>query len=129
MIGIKVKKQNAESIRTYLKVHKLMDKQHKVIRRNDFIYFPVRAGIDDSAIVKTMLAQASKVDMDFPLSSDRISYRSELLKEASTKAYQSMVKSYDVIGDTAIVEGDAKTAKKLAKAIMRVNKNVVRVLR
>ncbi|MDE1822950.1 MAG: tRNA (guanine-N1)-methyltransferase [Candidatus Micrarchaeota archaeon] len=59
---------------------------------------------------------------------DRVSYRDELRKEFG-RDYDSITKSYDVLGNIAITEGDRKTALKKAKAIFRVNKNVKTVVR
>jgi tRNA (guanine37-N1)-methyltransferase len=60
---------------------------------------------------------------------EKRSYREELMKGVGKKAYDSVTKSYDVLGDIAIVDGSAKDAKKIGKAVMAVNSNIKTVVR
>ena len=128
MICIRANKKNAEATRAYLNVHKLMDKQHKVVRRNSFIYFPV-SRIDDKAMQELAALGAKRSKMQFTRSSVRKEYRQTLLREIGYSEYDKITKSYDLIGDTAIIDESGKNARKLAQVIMSVNKNVKRVIR
>ncbi len=128
MIGIRSRKKDAEATRAYLKAHKLMDNQHIVVRGSSFIYFPVTR-IDDKALRRLKELGATKVEMQFKASEKRSGYREALLKELGKPDYDNTIKSYDLVGDTAIVDADRKSAVKLAKAIMSVNRNVKRVIR
>ncbi len=51
-----------------------------------------------------------------------------LLKELGKKGYDDAIKSYDLIGDTAVIDAEPRIARKIAKVIVRINKNVKRVV-
>ncbi len=128
MIGIMTKAQSAEATRAYLKAHKLMDKQHNVVRRNSFIYFPV-IGIDEKERKELLKLGAVPAKMHFKRSTVHKDYRKLLMTKLGKENYDKATKSYDQIGDTAVVDADPATARKIAKVIMSVNKNVQRVVR
>lgn len=128
MIGIRAEKKDAEATRAYLKAHKLIDKQHKVVGRSLFIYFPV-TDIDDKAERELERLGARRVEMRFGKAESKKSYRQSLLRELGSVSYNRITKSYDIIGDTAVVNAGRDSAKKLAKVIMEINGNVKRVVR
>lgn len=59
---------------------------------------------------------------------ERASYRDEL-RRAFGSRYEEITKSYDVLGNIAIVEGTRADARKKARIIMGINRNVRTVVR
>lgn len=57
------------------------------------------------------------------------SYRETLRGLLGEKRYAEATKSYDILGNIAIIDAKGATAKKIAKAVMATNKNVETVLR
>lgn len=105
-----------------------MAKQYDVYRSHSFIYFPV-IGVDVKER-KELARMGAGVEQGVRFDGrERSAYREMLLKEAGSKAYKSMTKSYDLLGNIAIVDGSASEARTLAKAVMAVNKNVRTVVR
>ncbi|MDE1851261.1 MAG: hypothetical protein KGH69_01050 [Candidatus Micrarchaeota archaeon] len=59
---------------------------------------------------------------------EKVSYREEL-KRAFGSRYDDITKSYDILGNIAIVEGTRTDARKKARIIMGINRNVRTVVR
>ncbi len=127
MAGIRVEKKNAEAVRAYLKAHKLMDKQHCVLSRNSFIYFPMlRPGAGEMAHLKKLGAEPT--DAAFMRQKMPRGYRDALLKELGMRGYEKAVKSYDLVGDTAIIDARHGLAMKIAKALSVSDRRIKRVI-
>ncbi len=127
MLGVRVRKAGAEKIKKYLARQKLMDINYRLISSNEFIYFPI-SNPDSRNRRFLSIQKAEIVDMKFDKTSVQPSYR-ERLRKALGKGYDDTVKSYDVIGDMALIDANnAVTARKTAKVIMGLNKNVKTVL-
>ncbi len=128
MLGLKVKKDNAEKVRKYLTGHKLMVINYRVFSSDEFIYFPISAG---AKMGKDVIGRfgAEIVDARFEKTEQQPKYK-EMLKSSLGKQYSEAARGYDVIGDIALIEGTGSTAatRKMAKAIMEVNRNVRTVL-
>lgn len=58
-----------------------------------------------------------------------MSYRELLLAEVGRKRYSEITKSYDLLGNIAIIDADRELAKKIAAIIIKTHKNVETVLR
>jgi tRNA (guanine37-N1)-methyltransferase len=129
MLGIKVLKENAESLKVYLKSKKLLDRRYRVFARNKFIYFPIIAanGKKELQILKKRF-KAEEADAEFQESGEKTEYRQALLDEIGQKNYEAIAKGYDVFGNIAVISADKKVAKKVAKIVMDINKNVKTVL-
>ncbi len=127
MIGIRVVKKNAEATSAYLKAHKLMDKQHLVFGRREFIYFPIISPGPDARKALKRLG-AIEVNERFRKRELGGDYRALLLNELGKKEYENAVKSYDLIGDTAVIDAEPRLAKRIAKVIAGINRNVKRVV-
>ncbi len=121
-----MRKSGAEKIKLYLARQKLMDINYRLVSSNEFIYFPIRS---PSPAQRRFLERNAKiVDAEFERNSGSQNYR-DALRKALGDDYDSAVKSYDVIGSIALIEdAEIKTARKIAKAIMAINRNVKTVL-
>ena len=127
MLGIRVPKRDAEAAAVYLKAHKLMDIQHEVFGRREFIYFPVsRLGRKAAQAMKAMGAE--RVNEVFVARPAQKNYRAALLGELGKTEYDNAVKSYDLIGDTAVIDAGPRIAKRMASVIAGINRNVRRVV-
>lgn len=56
-------------------------------------------------------------------------YRKELLRELGSKVYGEATKGYDILGNIAVIDAKGATAKKIAKVVMGINRNVKTVVR
>lgn len=52
-----------------------------------------------------------------------------LLDEFGKKEYERMTKSFEMLGDIAIIDAERKTARKFAEIVMKAHKNIETVLR
>ncbi len=119
MLGLKVKKENAEKIRQALKQRQLIDFSYKIFEKGRFIYIP---------IVEERASEAEKFGELVNESFERQKReRKKSLDELLGKELENEPKAYDVLGDIAIIN-ETKHAKELAKAIMEVNKRVKTVI-
>ena len=128
MIGIKVSKVNAEKVRKYLTKHTLLDNKHKVMSRNSFIYFPVRNMNKDTFIFLQSKLGGKVVRVTFDTQNDMKSYKM-MLKKALGDNYENAPRGFECIGNIAIIDANAKIAKKIGSVIMEVNKNITTVIR
>ncbi|MHB1829812.1 MAG: class I SAM-dependent methyltransferase [Candidatus Micrarchaeaceae archaeon] len=128
MLGLKASKGDAERVRKYLARHKLMDNNYRLISDDEFIYFPIsRGGIKR---VKGLLKgrDMALADKAFARAGSAKNYR-ELLAEKLGAGYDKATKSYDIIGDIAIIDAeDMAVAKVMAAILMGINRNVSTVL-
>lgn len=63
------------------------------------------------------------------MSNTDVPYRERLLREFGEKEYKGLTKSFDVLGNIAIIDAKGITARKMAKIIMDTHRNVRTVLR
>ncbi|MEM3791666.1 MAG: class I SAM-dependent methyltransferase family protein [Candidatus Micrarchaeaceae archaeon] len=122
MLYIKAPKNMAEKIRKELKRKGLLAKGYNVIRKNSFIYFPLfridKEPLKGYEIVK--MKGEGKIKKDF----------NEILhEEMKGKERHIDSKSFDIVGDIAIIDVDKKYSKSFAKALMRSNKRIATVVR
>lgn len=127
MLGIRVNKKGAEAVKAYLKAHKLLDKQHYVFSRGAFIYFPILP-LDEQVERKVRLIGGTLTKAAFRRSSRSPDYRTLLLKRIGKKGYEDAIKSFDLIGNTAIIGSQPSTERAIAEAIMDANPKVTRVI-
>ena len=128
MLGLRVKKHNAEKARRYLERHAQLSINHKLIGSNSFIYLPINEGTDRKSLEKARKEFGAKVlEKKFEPLKSQGKYR-EMLQENLGSRYEQATKSYDLIGNMALIDAKGTVAKEIAKAIMSTNKNVETVI-
>ncbi|NJE26952.1 class I SAM-dependent methyltransferase family protein [Thermococcus sp. MV5] len=119
MLGVKVPKKEAESVRKTLLELNLLDNRFKVKTTGDFVVFPVKERIEGFELVETTFEQVSKRPH---------SYR-EVVK-VPQELLPLLPSSFDIIGEIAILElPDELTpyGKNIGKAILQVHKHITAV--
>ncbi|MDE1761631.1 MAG: class I SAM-dependent methyltransferase family protein [Candidatus Micrarchaeota archaeon] len=121
-------KKQAEKARHYLEVHAQLSTKHKIYGDNSFIYLPIGPSADDkTARAAAKKLGASLVEKGFEKLRERSAYRQILAKELGEK-YAEVTKSYDLIGNIALIDAEGSAAKKIASAIMQTNRNIQTVI-
>ncbi|MGI0141210.1 MAG: class I SAM-dependent methyltransferase [Candidatus Micrarchaeales archaeon] len=121
-------KKHAEKARRYLEVHAQLSAKHRIYGDNSFIYLPMMIGTDDKKAKSAARKLGAKlVDKKFEELGDRSGYR-QLLKQELGKRYDDVTKSYDLVGNIALIDAKGEPAKKIARAIMETNKNIKTVI-
>ncbi|MGC8662738.1 MAG: class I SAM-dependent methyltransferase [Candidatus Micrarchaeia archaeon] len=117
-----VNKENAEKAKKYLTKHSLLNSNYKVFGRKSFIYFPISQ--DSSKLHKFgKIGNAS-----FEKSIVKLNFKKELDALLSDEK-EHVARGYDLLGNIAIIEAEPKLAKKVARLILLMNKNIETVLR
>jgi tRNA (guanine37-N1)-methyltransferase len=137
---IKVKKKQAqqliEIIKKKFKDKSLLSSKYKVIEKEEFLFFPLKTQEDADELLNLL-------ECTFPIKIKKIkavrdlNYSPRSLEEAlkphlSTKLYDLIPQSYDVIGNIAIVsleqydsiKNPKKIKKRIANGIITINKNI-----
>jgi tRNA (guanine37-N1)-methyltransferase len=130
MLGLKVSKEFAEKAKRYLRVHALLSNNNRILRNNSFIYLPLSSKPESRVgdyLRKNFRARI--VDTGFGKKESRSDYRETLLELLGKREYEKARKSYDILGNIAIIDAEGRTARKLAEAILTTNRNVKTVLR
>jgi tRNA (guanine37-N1)-methyltransferase len=127
MLGIKVKKENAERLRRILNERGWLSKEYKIFGGNLYIYFPLTAPPDVKHAGALRALGAETVSRSFtPLKREK-SYP-ELMQKIWDAAPDA-VRGYEALGGIAIVDAPPSVAKKAAAAILRTNSSIRTVLR
>ncbi|MFA4887434.1 MAG: class I SAM-dependent methyltransferase family protein [Candidatus Nanoarchaeia archaeon] len=119
---IKVKKQEAESVRKKLLDEGNLNKDYAINRDKDFVYLPVLKKVIGYKIVEKTLPSLKK----------ETSLKEALKKELSKKELEQLKTSMDVVGTIAILEIDKelrKHEKKIAQTLLKINKQIKTVVR
>lgn len=128
MLGLKVHKKDAETAKRYLVKKALLDNQLIVFGSNSFIYLPIKGAIPAKKRALVEKAAGGKiVSSKFEKAGVKGKYR-ELLQKKLGKSYDDVTKSYDIIGNIALIDAKGKPAVAMARAIMQTNKNVLTVI-
>ncbi|HVA82928.1 MAG TPA: class I SAM-dependent methyltransferase family protein [Candidatus Aquilonibacter sp.] len=128
MLGLKVHKKDAETAKRYLVKKALLDNQLIVFGSNSFIYLPIKGEISAKKRASVEKVTGGKlVSSKFEKAGPKGKYR-ELLQKKLGKSYDDVTKSYDIIGNIALIDAKGKPAVAMAKAIMQTNKNVLTVI-
>ena len=128
MLGLKVNKGDAERVRKYLARHKLMDNNYRLISDDEFIYFPIFREAVRQVGWLLKGGGGALVDKAFARSGAIKNYRA-LLAERLGAGYDKATKSYDIMGDIAIIDAETMAiAKVMAIILMDINSNVRTVL-
>ena len=117
MLAIKVRKEGAEKVKQYLARWKLANNNYKIVRSEEFIYFPLNPGSDGIEVKNLSKMDAQLADHKFQ----------KATRKVPEKSY--VPGGYDIVGNIAIIESEAKGSKAIAKKIMALNKNVSTVVR
>lgn len=126
VICAKVERKQAEDVRRKLANLRLLDNSYVPKRENDYIYFP---------LLKTPKSKLKITITNTPLlkREPRVHSMEDALKGILTKnEMESLVTSFDIVGDIAIIEippSLAKREKEISSAIMSVHRNIRVVLR
>ncbi len=115
---VKVEKKNAEAARKKLRALGALDKNHAVSSDEKFVYFPVNGKAEGFAIVERKAEKKTEKPN---------SLEEALAGVLTEKEFGEAVKSFDIVGDVAILEipGELKKKQKqIAEAVMRVHRNV-----
>jgi len=116
---VKVKRENAEAVHKKLAAEGALDHSHIPKRDGEYVYFPLAKG------VKTKLPTVQKkllkrTEQGKPLSA-------ELAGKLTLREREELVKSFDIVGDIAVVEIPPALLEKealVAGAIMKNHHNV-----
>ena len=140
---LKIKKDNGQRfiklISKNFKNHELIDKKHKILREKDYVFFPL---IENNYLIDRLIESIGK-DFDFqiiskgPILNPKYMFKTlqEVLKNRIPENYFYLIpKSYDILGNIAIIEFDKFRSheekkiklikRKIAKAIIITNKKV-----
>lgn len=138
---LKIKKENAQTFIQYikkkLKGSSILTDKFEVVRQGNFVLFPLNKEIPDYKTIKTQLVEDLNCKIINIKAKKNLDYTPRSLEDAlDGKIPASLIdlvpKSYDIIGNIAIVELDQFNAhnnvenikKKIAKAIIAVNHNI-----
>ncbi len=119
---VKAELKLAEKVKTKLLNLGIFSKDYDATRDNNYVYFPVTKAVKDFIIVERRLVKKKQ----------KLSFRDLLKKSLSEKELDLISKSYDVVGNIAILEIDDELFKKkklIAEALLKSNKNVRTVVR
>jgi tRNA (guanine37-N1)-methyltransferase len=125
----KVERKKAEGVRRKLINAKLLDPSHIPLRDETHVYFPLLK------ITKKRASSLGITIVDAPSSKRESRFRSmeDALRDTLTKKeMESLVTSFDIVGDIAVIEIPPSLAKReneIASAIMTVHRNIHVVLR
>lgn len=118
---VKVKLKEAEKVKLKLLKSGVLSKEYGVARDENYVYFPIIKKINGFDIMNKELERKGK-----------LSYVDLLKKELNDKEFSIVNKSYDIMGDIAILEIDKELLKKkraIANALLKTNKNIRTVVR
>ena len=141
---LKIKKENGQEfiklINREFKNDQIIDRKYKIFIENDFILFPLIDNEDIINRMKNIIDKKTQFDVIHKkgLPNHKFKYRSiqEALKDKISNDFVNIIpRSYDIIGDIAIIEfnkfepttynvKNRFLKEEIAKAIMEVNKNV-----
>jgi tRNA (guanine37-N1)-methyltransferase len=115
---VKVERKKAESLRQKLAAGGLLDGSYVPARDGKFVYFAVKGKAGGMKLVEKKLAK--RANYGKPL-------EEELGGKLNAREMDALVKSFDIVGDIAVVEVPPSLAKKqklIAAAIMKLHRNV-----
>lgn len=140
---LKIKKENGQEfiklINREFKNDQIIDRKYKIFIENDFILFPLIDNEDKINRMKNVIDKKTQFEViqKKGLPNHKFKYRSiqEALKDKISNDFINIIpRSYDIIGDIAIIEFNKFEhtynekirflKKEIAKAIMEVNRNV-----
>lgn len=125
MKGLKVEKDRAQMVKKKLEDHEALDSQYKVRTEGKYVIFPIKKdkNVEDGDIV----------DMTFEERDDTVpgTLKDHVKDDIPEDLHEYITKSYDVIGDIAIINLDKHVYEYkdvFAQAILETNKHIKTVL-
>jgi tRNA (guanine37-N1)-methyltransferase len=119
MLFAKVPKKDAQKVHAFLIEKKAFARGYATVQEGGFVYFP---------IAKKMRGDFENVEMEAePLPKKYLRMEDALAKTLTKKEMGSLVTSFDIIGDIAIIDIPESLEKKegeIANAVLAVHKNV-----
>lgn len=115
---VKIEKQKAEETRRKLVSLGVSDKSRKVFSIEKFVFFPVLKKVEGFEVVK----KKARVRVLKPNS-----IKEALVNVLTAEEFNSLVSSFDIVGDVAVLEIPSELEKKqkqIAEAAMRVHSSV-----
>jgi tRNA (guanine37-N1)-methyltransferase len=128
MLGLRVRKENAERLRRLLNDRALLSNEYKIFRGNFYIYFPLSASPDGKDAAALRVLGAKIASRSFIPQRREKSY-SDLMRKVWDAHPAEAAKGYDILGDIAIIDVSPSLAKKVAGAIIGTNGSISTVLR
>jgi tRNA (guanine37-N1)-methyltransferase len=117
-MGVKVNEKNAERVKRYLMHKNIFDTHLRVFRKGGFIYFPIgKASADASMTIKEMGGTMLNAK-----------FGSQGTQGLGKMPNKDIAKSYDILGNIAVLGCKPEYAKKLASIVLKSNKRVKTVL-
>jgi tRNA (guanine37-N1)-methyltransferase len=120
MLGARVEKGKAEGLKKFLKKNGRLNSNYEVFRSNSFIYFPLNGELDGKTEKAARRLGAELVDKKFKLLKGRMQ-KSRIIRNAA--------RGYDLYGNIAVIDATPGAAKKMARLLLKSNKNIRTVLR
>ncbi len=118
---VKVKLKEAENVKLKLLKLNVLSKEYGVVRDENYVYFPVVEKVKGFDIIDKKLEKKNK-----------LSFEDILREKLNDEEFSLVKKSYDVMGNIAILEIDKKLLGKkkvIANVLLKVNKNIKTVVR
>ncbi len=128
MLGIKTKKRSGEHIKAMLSKHSMLNREYMIFSSKSFIFLPLTEKPENSLVQALNKEGAEVCDVDFKKNRKVENYRSILQKSIGAR-YSKIIKSYDILGNIAIIDAEKKDSKKIAEAVIKANARVETVLR
>jgi tRNA (guanine37-N1)-methyltransferase len=127
LTAIRVNKKFAQKVNIILKENSLLESTVLVEKNNDSVFFPVKDFKKASKLLKEKNISFKKALKVFKHSRKKTGSLKELLKnKLSKKEIDSLISSFDSLGNIAVVEIPKELEKKekmIANAILEMNKN------
>ncbi|RLG21850.1 hypothetical protein DRN74_00275 [Candidatus Micrarchaeota archaeon] len=118
VLCVKVRKKDAEKTRKHLVEIGVFDKRYKTFFDSAYVYFPIKDKVKGYETVEKKLKAAEQ---------SYFSLEEALKDRLSEDELSKLTKSFDIIGDIAVIEigkGLERYEKDIAEAIMKVHKHV-----
>ncbi|MBS3119819.1 hypothetical protein J4475_03270 [Candidatus Woesearchaeota archaeon] len=123
MKAVKTGIDSAEETRQYLLANNLFDHTRKTVREGKYLYYPAKDNFSDSNFVI--------VEKELPLK-EPSSLKQLLSKELSDSQLKELHRSFEIVGDIAVIEvprGLARKQKTIAKALLKFHGNIKTVVK
>ena len=125
--ALKVKKEYGEKLKRYLARRNLLNKEYTLLSDNSFIYLPVTEAT--AGDLEELKKRFGAIPTRKHLQRRRTEQYGKIVSSIIGNRSGNITKRYDLLGNIAIIEADKQYARKIATAIMRLNKNVESVYR
>ncbi|MEM2121096.1 MAG: hypothetical protein QXU20_00345 [Candidatus Woesearchaeota archaeon] len=131
MFGLKVKKENAEKVKSFLIKNDFLNKDFLIEKNLEEIFFPIK---EES--VEKIKENLKKIVKEFEIVEKNFNEKKkgfrELLKERFGEKSDKIKKSFEVVGDIAIIEiprGFEKFEKIVGESLLKTHSNIKTVLK